>query len=170
MGDLFYIGRGNIQNQNQLVPDKNGISFIAQNDNSNGHVKKVKQEFNKVFPKNSIVIGRQTAVIYFQPENFITTDGVLVLMEKKQNIKNSEMGLYITVSIKKQLESFSYSNTVSSAKLNSIEILLPCTSEGSPDFEYMTQFIKIQQKLAIKSVIEWKDKQIGITKQITTDF
>jgi hypothetical protein len=91
-------------------------------------------------------------------------------MEKKQNIKNSEMGLYITVSIKKQLESFSYSNTVSSAKLNSIEILLPCTSEGSPDFEYMTQFIKIQQKLAIKSVIEWKDKQIGITKQITTDF
>jgi hypothetical protein len=48
---------------------------------------------------------------------------------------------------------------------NNIKVTLPITETGKIDFDYMEQFIKIQQKLAIKNVVKWRDEQIKITKK-----
>lgn len=77
--ELFNIGRGNISNQKELISDHFGISFIAQNDDNNGFVDIVEPQNHKQFKGNSLVVGRQTGVVYYQEKDFITTDGVLVL-------------------------------------------------------------------------------------------
>ncbi|MGX2982287.1 restriction endonuclease subunit S [Helicobacter sp. 23-1045] len=165
VGDLFEkILRGNISKQGDLEKDAMGISFIAQNDECNGYVCKVRAENHRVFEAHSIIIGRQTGVSYYQPEPFVTTDGVLVLTNHKI-IKNRFVGLFLTSLLAQQLRIFGYSYTVSSAKLKALKIALP-TMDGKIAFDFMETFISAVQKEAIKSVILWKQKRTNATKAI----
>ena len=137
---MFEISRGNISNQKDLVSDDCGVSFIAQNDNDNGFVDKVKPQNNKQFKGNSLVVGRQTGVIYYQERDFVTTDGVLVLISKNNLIKNRDIGFAVASSLNKHMSSFSYTNTVSAEKLNKIKIQLP-TKNGEIDFGFMEELV-----------------------------
>jgi len=137
---LFGISRGDISNQKELISDPAGICFIAQNDNNNGFVDTVKPEGYKQFNGNSLVVGRQTGVVYYQEKNFVTTDGVLVLSAKDDFIKSKNIGLVCRSALSKKMFSFGYNNTVSSAKLNKISIHLPIQN-GKMDFAFMESFI-----------------------------
>ena len=138
--ELFEISRGNIANQKELVSDPLGICFIAQNDNNNGFVDVVKPQNHKQFKGNSLVVGRQTGVVYYQEKDFITTDGVLVLIAKDSFIKNKSIGLVFASALTKKMFSFGYNNTVSAEKLNKITIHLP-TKDGKIDFDFIDSFI-----------------------------
>ena len=138
--ELFEISRGNISNQKELISDKSGIVFVAQNNDYNGFVDTVKLVNHKQFKGNSLIVGRQTGVVYYQEKNFITTDGVLVLIPKNDFIKNREIGLAIASALNKKMFSFGYNNTVSAEKLNKINIQLP-TKNGKIDFDFMENFI-----------------------------
>jgi hypothetical protein len=140
IGELFEINRGNISKQGELVENIDGIAFVAQNDNNNGFVKLVEIANNKVFTGKTIVIGRQTGVVYYQPERFVTTDGVLVLSALTNFIKSDKIGLYLTANIQKQLLMFGYTNTVSATKLKPIKITLP-TANSEIAFAYIEEFL-----------------------------
>lgn len=103
-------------------------------------MKKVKPEKHKIFKGKKLIIGRQTGVCYYQEDDFITTDGVLVLKEKTPVIKNAKIGLTFRSSLQKNLTQFCYSNTVSASKLSKIKISLP-TKDGNIDFAFMEAFI-----------------------------
>jgi hypothetical protein len=137
---LFDISRGNISNQKELITDSLGISFIAQNDDNNGFVDIVKPHNHKQFKGNSLIVGRQTGIVYYQEKDFITTDGVLVLTAKNDFLKNKHIGLAIASSLNKKMYSFGYNNTVSAEKLNKVKIQLPIKN-GKIDFEFMESFI-----------------------------
>lgn len=145
------IGRGDISNQGDLKETKigKGVSFIAQNGNNNGYVKHVESEEYKLFKGNNIIVGRQTGVIYYQEDDFITTDGVLVMSGGV--IKNRYVGMYLVTSIMKHLTRNGYTNTVSAKKLKQIELELPVltTDSTEPYWEYMAYYIhNIQQQYA----------------------
>ena len=140
MGELFEVSRGNVSNKNLLNKNNKGVSFIAQNETDNGFVYKVEQKNNKLFKGNAIIVGRQTGIVYFQEKEFITTDGVLVLIAKNNFIKNRKIGFVLISSIKKQMQSFCYTNTVSAEKLNKITIQLPIKN-NKIDFDFMDSFI-----------------------------
>ena len=46
-----------------------------------------------------------------------------------------------------------------------MEIRLPVDSNDNIDYTYITAFIKAQEKLSIKNVIDWKDKIINTSKK-----
>lgn len=138
---LFNVARGDIQNQKNLIRNDVGVSFVAQNDINNGYVYKVSNNDYRKFKGNSIIIGRQTGVIYYQPEEFITTDGVLILEEKIPLIKNKRIGLFICSLMKKHMVIYGYTNTVSAKKLNNLKLELPFLN-GKINFSYMEKFIE----------------------------
>ena len=49
--------------------------------------------------------------------------------------------------------------------LKNMEIRLPVDSNDNIDYTYITTFIQAQEKLSIKSVIDWKDKIINTSKK-----
>lgn len=49
-------------------------------------------------------------------------------------------------------------------KVENDSILLPVTAEGQPDYSYMEQYIRVQEKLAIRDAIQLKDRIIEETK------
>ena len=141
INSLFNIYRGNIQNQDKLVDDINGIAFIAQNDRNNGYVKQVKITDNRLFKGNVLIIGRQTGIVYFQNHDFVTTDGVLVLTPKNGLMLNKNTGLFVKTIVQKQLVIFGYTNTVSVRKLNEISIPLP-VKNNQIAFGYMQRVVQ----------------------------
>lgn len=140
VGELFTIERGNITNQGKLKDYERGVSFVAQNVRDNGYVKRIKQEEYKVFEGNSIIVGRQTGVVHYQEDEFVTTDGVLVL--KGDIIKNKNMGLYLTTMLKSNMRGFGYTNPVTATKLKDIDIEIPIDQTGAIDWQYMEDFMK----------------------------
>ena len=123
-----------------LVEDSKGISFIAQNDSGNGFVTRVLNDKQyREFNGNSIIVGRQTGIVYFQPEKFVTTDGVLVLEPSEFDL-NQLSGLFFTAILQNHLNHFGYTNTVSAQKLNEIEVILP-TIKSKIAFNFMEKYI-----------------------------
>ena len=51
-------------------------------------------------------------------------------------------------------------------KVENDSILLPVTAEGQPDYTYMEQYIRAQEKLAIRDAVQFKDRIIEETKSI----
>lgn len=162
---LFNISRWNISNQKELIKDNSWIVFVAQNDNDNGFVDMVKPENNKQFKWNSLIVWRQTWIVYYQEKDFITTDWVLVLSSKENFIKNRKIGLAFTSSLTKQMVSFGYNNTVSAEKLNKINIQLPI-KDNEPDYKLMETLISAIQKLVIKDVVIYANRKIEATKGV----
>ncbi|WP_296171622.1 restriction endonuclease subunit S [uncultured Streptococcus sp.] len=138
------VRRGDVTNQLTLKESQEGLNFVAQNDTNNGFVKTVSNDEYKVFKGNSIIIGRQTGVAYYQANDFVTTDGVLVL-EPLEFEFNRYSGLFFTTVLLKQLQKFSYTNTVSAQKLKELSLCLPYKMEGLKkviDFSFIKKYIK----------------------------
>lgn len=51
-------------------------------------------------------------------------------------------------------------------KVENDSILLPVTAEGRPDYTYMDQYIRVQEKLAIRDAVQIKERIIEETKNI----
>jgi hypothetical protein len=54
-----------------------------------------------------------------------------------------------------------YSNNFYAKDADALTIYLPVNVKGKPDYDYMSAFIRVQQKLAIKNVVEWKDRELA---------
>jgi hypothetical protein len=55
---------------------------------------------------------------------------------------NKERGLYLASIIRKTIANFDYAAQLSSSMLPDIEIMLPATSDGAPDWAYMEQYMR----------------------------
>ena len=74
--------------------------------------------------------------------------------------------MYIIGKLSKLTHLFSYNNMATWNKLKVQKILLPITSEGNPDFDYMEKYILAIEKLVIADVVKYKDKVIETTKKV----
>ena len=148
------VRRGDVTNQLTLKESQEGINFVAQNDTNNGFVKTVSNDEYKVFKGNSIIIGRQTGIAYYQPNDFITTDGVLVL-EPLEFDFNRYSGLFFTSVLLKQLQKFGYTNTVSAQKLKELSLCLPYKIKGEKkviDFYFIKKYIEALEAERIEAL------------------
>jgi hypothetical protein len=117
---------------------------------------------------NSIFIGGKTFVVTYQEKDYFSNDSHnLALYYKSENAPPKESQLFMVAAIKKALSPFySWGDSVSNGKIQKDYISLPVDENDEPDLDFMEKLVKIQQKLAIRRVAEWRDQQIRATKQI----
>ena len=83
---------------------------------------------------------------------------------------DGKTALYFISSIKKTLSTFQWgTNSFNEKILKNISFQLPITPSGEIDFDYMQKYIKAIQKLVIKSLVKWKEKEISKTKEVIGD-
>ena len=116
---------------------------------------------------NSIMIGGKTLVITYQPTDYYSNDSHnLALYINNKRGRTEKAQLFMVTALYKNLKPFyTWGDSISKKKIQNNYVSLPVDSNKNLDFDTMEQLITIQEKLAIKNVVKWKDKIINISKK-----
>lgn len=104
-------------------------------------------------------IGMITESFYRSGDN-----GAFQGLFPKDHRPNVRQCLFILSALKRQFASFGYSTSMSNVM--DLEMALPVTTDGSPDWDFMEQYIRAIEKIVIADTIKWKDEMIEATKKV----
>lgn len=133
--------------KNKLITDsdneiENTIPYITRTNEQNGINLFIPQSQQEKFKRNAggvITIGLDTQTIFYQPYGFFTGQNIQILHHKSLNKWNS---LFLIPLLKIQMAKFNWGgNGATLGRLNRTKIMLPIKENGSPDFEYMAQYM-----------------------------
>lgn len=76
--------------------------------------------------------------------------------------------LFVTTTLNKSAHTgkFDYSRNFYAKDADELQIMLPITTNQKPDYDLMNCYIRAIEKIVIKGIVEWKDKQIKAMKDI----
>ena len=128
--------------------DTNHLKYITRSDINNGCSLIVNnKEFDKIEKGNAIIVGDTTSTIFYQEDDFICGDHIVVIRASWMNKKRA---LYIISLLQKERFKYSYGRAYNIDKINKTKILLP-VFDGSIDWNYIDNFIdKIQIEVDAK--------------------
>lgn len=134
--------------------------YVVRSSTNNGIRGYITQDKHHLNAANTISFGQDTATIFYQDKPYFTGDKIKVMVYRDREL-TPEIACYLITMMRKALQDFiwgqsSFSETV----LKNIEISLPITPTGNIDYDFISNFIKLQEKLSIKDVVDWKNKLI----------
>ena len=115
------------------------LEFITRTDTNNGCDCFVnKNDVNGIEKGNAIIIGDTTSTIYYQANNFVAGDHIVVC---RANWINKYTALFLKTILEKERYRYSYGRAFKMDLIKSTIINLP-TKDNEPDWEYMENYIK----------------------------
>ena len=167
LGDMFRVvlTKGDIKANDM---EYGSIPLISSGEGNNGVVKYISKEGDgkaEMFPDNTITLDMFCHANYQDKEYFAVGHGRVNVLIPKFNI-NSYVGLFICSLINREKYRFSYGRAVYSTVAEKIKIKLPVTSEGTPDWKYMEDFVKDQ----IIPQLPKKAQKVWLQKYDTTPY
>lgn len=149
-----------LKKDDQIAGD---IPFVMSGVTNTGVVNYISNPI-AVFPKNSITMDIFGNAFY-RSYDYGMGDDTGAYWDSK-NRYTRETLLYLTTAMNKSVEGkFSYGYKLRSSQSLNIEMLLPIKN-NQPNFEFMETFISAIQKLVIKDVVDWADREIETTEQV----
>lgn len=123
----------------------------------------------KATEKGNIVTYSDTTTsegVFYQPDDFIGYSHVQGLYPFAVNKWNEKSLLYFVSLFKKGAGGrFDYANKFNRKIAKTIIVCLPIKN-NQPDFDFMETYIHAVEKVVIKNVVTWKDKEIEKTKEV----
>ncbi len=162
----FYIGDifdtfipGKSKGLNHLKREENGIPYLGATNSNNGVMcfvednNKLKQHGNAIgFIKNG---NGSAGYSIYKKEDFIATSDIIFAYAEWLT---PYIGLFITTTSDMSQEKYSHGYKWTRERLIKSTIMLPATDEGSPDYEYMEQYIKAVMFGKYKKYLEYVQK------------
>ncbi|MDT2841895.1 restriction endonuclease subunit S [Vagococcus lutrae] len=152
IGKLFNIRIGKNIDGNKVDKMSGHIPYVTRRETDNGIDGFLSNNFNEAYLnkiKNyCITIGNETATPFVQQYDFYTGTKVNILEPINHQLDLYAMQ-FLQVCIKNQMGRFSYSYAATSKRLKKQIISIPLNSNGSPDYEFMSQYMKRQENKII---------------------
>ena len=140
--------------------------YVARSSVNNGIRGYIDQDTAFLNEANTISFGQDTATMFFQERPYFTGDKIKVLKYKDRPL-TPRLACYLIANMRKAFSSFSWGQTSFNEDiLNNVEVIMPVTEKGDIDYYFIEFFMRAQEKLSIKDVVNWKDKIITTTKQV----
>tara|TARA_R110000751_G_scaffold139413_4_gene243123 strand:+ start:20930 stop:22018 length:1089 start_codon:yes stop_codon:yes gene_type:complete len=136
--------------RNKLLTSKGNIPYITRSDKDNGFDTFVSVQNNNYSTDepNVITVGLDTQTVFYQPNRFYTGQNVQIL---KNDFLNEEVAQFLIPLIRRQMEKFSWGgNGATLTRLRRSKILVPISSDGTPDYSFMEAFINQKEKEKIE--------------------
>jgi hypothetical protein len=143
IGDIFEIDTPKRRfNANTLSSFDGKYRYVVRSDNNNGIRGYITEDEQYLNPANTISFGQDTATMFFQNAPYFTGDKIKVFTLKNY-VLTREIAMYLIASMKKAFVLFGWGKTsFSVSALESVQITLPVTSSGAPDYDYMSTRIR----------------------------
>ena len=119
------------------------IRYITRTSENNGcELLAVRSELpmNIVEKGNAISIGDTTATCFYQDEDFITGDHIVVV--RADEWLNKYTGLFIVAMLQGEQYKYSYGRAFLMDRIKETVIKLPVDTDGNPDWQFMENYIK----------------------------
>lgn len=139
--------------------------YVVRSSLNNGIRGYITQDECYLNPAKTISFGQDTATIFYQEKPYFTGDKIKIMSYRDCEL-NPELACYLLTVMKKAFQNFAWGqSSFNENVLKNMEISLPVDSNDSIDYTYISTFIKAQEKLSIKNVIDWKSKIINASKK-----
>ena len=145
---------GDIQ---KLEDGDDPFNYVSRSDQNNGCSMIVHKKLSHYEKENAITIGDTTSTIFYQDNNFICGDHIVVI---RANWMNENRALYICSCLQKERFKYSYGRAFNIDYIKKTPIFLPTNSNDEIDWSYIDAFIETFKE----SVNKKKDKIIEVSK------
>ena len=116
------------------------VPFVSRTDTNNAIDCYVKDDDSLQKEKgNCIIIGDTTSTIYYQEDDFVAGDHIVVCRSKWIN---KYTALYIKTLLDKERYRYSYGRAFKKDFINNTILAIPVDSRGNPDWVFMQEYIK----------------------------
>lgn len=154
--DIFSdISIGKSYDLNTLDIEPNGIPYVGRGTTNNGHETRVNPNGLLITKGNciTVVMVGTPATSFYQKEDFVCSQNILVLRHPALNIYNA---MFLCTIIEKETYRFSYGKTLTKGYFTEHKIKLPCYND-MPDWNKMEDFIKehVVESLPAKARCVW---------------
>ena len=147
--------------KNKLNIDVGLIPYITRTDMQNGINMFITDKQNNRYnidEGNVITIGLDTQTVFYQPTAFYTGQNIQVLRNKNLN---KYTAMFIIPSIKIQMQKFNWGgNGATLGRLNRTRLILPINSQGQPNWQFMEDYIKQEQKQQVQKIIAYYERKL----------
>lgn len=161
--DIFKVKNTKNLLSRDIVKNSGEIPYLTAGEGNNSIGSYISYDLNQVEEGNSIFIGGKTFVVTYQELNYFSNDSHnLALYYKEEDKRTKENQLFLVTSIARSLSHlYSWGDSISNNKIQKDVIKLPIKLDNTPDFDKMSNYVHAIKKLAIKGVVDWKNKQIS---------
>lgn len=112
---------------------------------------------------NCITIGLDTQTVFYQPHEFYTGQNIQVL--NYENCKK-ENALFVTKLIQLQMGKFNWGgNGATLGRLSRTKALLPVTSTGQIDYDFMEEYIKEVEEHKLEEYLDFAAERLNECKE-----
>ena len=153
LSDIFEIKTSKCIHENGLKQGAGTIPYVTRTSLNNGVSKFVcSQRIEKLNPGNVITIGVDTQTVFYQKQAFYCGNNVLSL--SSENV-DQYVGVFI-VGILDQIvkKKYNYGYGATLTRIKNLEIPLPITTDGKPDWEFMSDYIKTQSQIVFEEELK----------------
>ena len=140
--------------------------YVARSSINNGIRGYITEDEQYLNEANTISFGQDTATMFYQEKPYFTGDKIKIMRYREKEL-DKNLACYLITLMKKAFQNFSWGqSSFNETILKNIKVEMPITFNGNIDYDFIETFINAQQKLAIKSVVDWRDKEIDISKKV----
>lgn len=147
--------------KNKLLENDGHIPYITRSNINNGIDMFVGTRQRKGFDLDSgnvITIGLDTQTVFYQEKEFYTGQNIQVI--NNENL-NKEVSLFLIPLLKTQMEKFSWGSMGATlTRLRRTKILLPVDSQDKPNWQFMEDYIKQEQKKQAQKLIDYYEHKL----------
>lgn len=152
VGDLFDISRPIARSAQKY--EKGNIAFVASGCFNNGVADYLKPKDEKDYDEgNCLTISPVDGYTFYQKDRFLGRGGagssIIIL---RNDMLNELRGQYLSTVIRFACKAWDYANMSNKAKLADTMIILPITSTGQPDWDYMESYMKVVMEKCEKTL------------------
>lgn len=146
------------------------VSSGASNNGVVGYIDKAGDGKAQIFKSNTITVDMFCNAFYQDRDFYAVSHGRVNILYPKFNM-SPFVGLFIVSVIRKEQYKFSYGRAVYSSEIRRMQIKLPTTAEGMPDWDFMESYIKTlnykyvstrnKKNIREQNIGAWKECRIG---------
>lgn len=155
--DIFDVKNTSSIMKKDIVLNSGNTPYVTAGEGDNSILGYITYKKQLIEEGNSIMIGGKTLVITYQPQDYYSNHSHnLALYIKNCKGRTEKAQLFMVAALYKSLKPlYTWGDFISKKKIQNNDVFLPVNSDGEIDFEIMEICIEIQEKLAVKDVIEW---------------
>lgn len=159
VGDLFEIVKPPVLHARQVVEDDNGIPYVVRTKFNNGIKFRVAKSGDMhPSPAGVITFGAENSTFFYQDEEFVSGRDIYYLDTQELS---KETCLFLTACLQTITSKYSYNYGLFPKLLRNEIIKLPVTKIGTPDWDYMKQYMR--------AVLSQSKNDLGMLKKISND-